>query len=83
MSIRSASIVTVSGDYNPKVHEVNVNGIKNMLEKAFEKKVKKFVYISSTSAIPSCRMGKSSARREDREDRPQCSQSINVAENEP
>lgn len=50
--IHCASIVTVSGDYNPKVYEVNVNGTKNMLKKAMEKKVKKFVYVSSTSAIP-------------------------------
>ena len=50
--IHCASIVTVSGDYNPKVHEVNVGGTGNMLKKAFEKKVKKFVYVSSTSAIP-------------------------------
>ncbi|CZQ96477.1 NAD-dependent epimerase/dehydratase family protein [Trichococcus ilyis] len=50
--IHSASIVTVSGDYNPNVHEVNVNGTRNMLKQAFAKKVKKFVYISSTSAIP-------------------------------
>ena len=50
--IHCASIVTVSGDYNPKVHEVNVGGTENMLKKAFEKKVKKFVYVSSTSAIP-------------------------------
>lgn len=50
--IHCASIVTVSGDYNSNVYEVNVNGTKNMLKKAFEKKVKKFVYVSSTSAIP-------------------------------
>lgn len=50
--IHCASVVTVSGEFNSKVQEVNVEGTKKMLEKAIEKKVKKFVYVSSTSAIP-------------------------------
>ncbi|MGM7316982.1 NAD-dependent epimerase/dehydratase family protein [Enterococcus casseliflavus] len=50
--IHCASIVTVSDEANPKVYEVNVKGTKYMLDFAISKKVKKFVYISSTSAIP-------------------------------
>ncbi|MFZ4845490.1 NAD-dependent epimerase/dehydratase family protein [Enterococcus casseliflavus] len=50
--IHCANIVTVSDEANPKVYEVNVKGTKYMLDFAISKKVKKFVYISSTSAIP-------------------------------
>lgn len=50
--IHCASIVTVDPDYNKKVYEVNVQGTKNIINKCIEHKVKKLVYISSTSAIP-------------------------------
>ena len=50
--IHCASIVTVDPDYNKKVYEVNVQGTKNIVDKCVKHKVKKLVYISSTSAIP-------------------------------
>lgn len=50
--IHCASIVTVSEERSPKVFDVNVNGTKNIVNKCIEHKVKKLVYISSTSAIP-------------------------------
>ncbi len=50
--IHSASIVTLSPDPNPKVYAVNVDGTKNIIDMCLKHKVKKLVYISSTSAIP-------------------------------
>lgn len=57
--IHCASIVTVNDSPNPKVHEVNVDGTKNILSKCMEYNVKKLVYISSTSAIPELPQGQS------------------------
>lgn len=50
--IHSASIVTLRPEPNPKVYAVNVGGTENIINKCLEHKVKKLVYISSTSAIP-------------------------------
>ena len=50
--IHCASIVTTSGDYSKKLYDVNVGGTQNIVDKCLELKVKKLVYISSTSAIP-------------------------------
>lgn len=50
--IHCASIVTVDPEYNQKVYEFNVNGTRNIVNKCLEHKVKKLVYVSSTSAIP-------------------------------
>ncbi|ULQ60464.1 NAD-dependent epimerase/dehydratase family protein [Brucepastera parasyntrophica] len=50
--IHCASIVTVSEEYDQDVYAVNVFGTRNIIEKCIEHKVKKLVYISSTSAIP-------------------------------
>lgn len=50
--IHCASIVTVSGDYSKKLYDVNVGGTQNIIDKCLEHKVKKLIYISSTSAIP-------------------------------
>jgi dihydroflavonol-4-reductase len=47
-----ASFVTVVPDWNQKVHDVNVNGTKNIINKCLEHKAGKLVYISSTGAIP-------------------------------
>lgn len=49
--IHCASIVTVNANYNKKVYEVNVQGTKNIIKKCLQYKVKRLVYISSTSAI--------------------------------
>lgn len=50
--IHCASIVTVSGDYSKKLYDVNVDGTQNIVDKCLEHRVKKLVYVSSTSAIP-------------------------------
>jgi len=50
--IHSASIVTLNPDPNPKVHAVNVDGTKNIIDMCLKHHAKKLVYISSTGAIP-------------------------------
>lgn len=50
--IHAASIVTVDPRPNGKVHAVNVDGTRNIVEKCIHHKAKKLVYISSTGAIP-------------------------------
>lgn len=50
--IHSASIVTLRPEPNPKVHAVNVDGTRNIIEMCLKHHAKKLVYISSTSAIP-------------------------------
>ena len=50
--IHCASMVTVNPDLTPKLHAVNVNGTKNIVDSCLKHNVKKLVYISSTGAIP-------------------------------
>lgn len=50
--IHCASVITVSPDFSKKVFDVNVGGTRNIVDKCLAHKVKKLVYISSTSAIP-------------------------------
>lgn len=50
--IHCASIVTMRPEPNAKVHEVNVNGTRNIVKMCLKHNVKKLVYISSTGAIP-------------------------------
>lgn len=50
--IHCAGMVSLATDYSKIVHEVNVTGTKNIVDQCVKKKVKKLVYISSTSAIP-------------------------------
>ena len=50
--IHCASIVALDPDYSQKVHDVNITGTQNILDQCVKHKVKKLVYISSTSAIP-------------------------------
>lgn len=50
--IHCASIVTLNPDPSPKVHAVNVDGTRNIVEMCLRHRVKKLVYISSTDAIP-------------------------------
>lgn len=50
--IHSASIVTLDPNPNQKVHAVNVDGTKNIIDMCIKFNVHKFVYISSTGAIP-------------------------------
>lgn len=48
--IHCAAIVYIKAKYNPAVYEVNVNGAKNIVEKALEKNAK-LIYVSSVHAI--------------------------------
>lgn len=51
--IHCASMVTVNPEYNEKLVNVNVGGTENMLAAAkAHSECHKFVYVSSTSAIP-------------------------------
>lgn len=50
--IHCASIVTLDPDYSQKVFDVNVTGTRNVLEQCVRHKVRRLVYISSTSVIP-------------------------------
>ncbi len=50
--IHSASVVTLNPNPSKKVHAVNVDGTRNILDMCQKYKVKKLVYISSTGAIP-------------------------------
>jgi len=52
-----ASIVTVNPDFNQKVIDVNVGGTKNIIDLSLKYNVKKFVYCSSTGAIPEVKKG--------------------------
>lgn len=47
-----AGIVTIYPEFNQKVYDVNVTGTKNILRFCVTHKVKKLVYVSSSSAIP-------------------------------
>lgn len=50
--IHCASIVALDPYYSLKVHDVNITGTQNIIDQCVKHKVKKVVYISSTSAIP-------------------------------
>lgn len=50
--IHSAAMVAMDPRPDENVYAVNVTGTQNMIDKCIEKQVKKFVYISSTGAIP-------------------------------
>jgi dihydroflavonol-4-reductase len=49
--IHAASIVTMDPRPNEKVRAVNVDGTRNIIKHCLQRKVKKFVYVSSTGAI--------------------------------
>ena len=49
--IHCAAVVYIKSKYNPLVYNVNVNGTKNIVDKALEIKAK-LIYISSVHAIP-------------------------------
>jgi dihydroflavonol-4-reductase len=50
--IHCASIVALEPGYSQKVHDVNITGTQNILDQCVKHKIKKMVYVSSTSAIP-------------------------------
>ena len=49
--IHCAAIVYIKSKYNPKVHNVNVDGTKNIVQKVLEKNAK-LVYVNSVHSIP-------------------------------
>lgn len=49
--IHCAAIVYIKSKYNPKVHNVNVNGTKNIVQKVLEKNAK-LIYVNSVHSIP-------------------------------
>lgn len=55
--IHCAAIVSIASKHNSKVYEVNVNGVKNIADLCLEKKVAKFVHVSSVHAIPEGKKG--------------------------
>lgn len=50
--IHCAGVVSLATDYSKIVHDVNVVGTRNIVDLCVRNKVRKLVYISSTSAIP-------------------------------
>lgn len=52
-----ASIVTVNPEYNQLVMDVNVKGTENLIEMSIKYNVKRFLYCSSTGAIPELKKG--------------------------
>lgn len=48
----TAAIVDISGEATPQMHDVNVNGTKNILALCREYGVNRLVYVSSVHAIP-------------------------------
>lgn len=50
--IHAAGIVTMDPKPNEKVRAVNVDGTRNIVRKCLQHRVKKLVYVSSTSVIP-------------------------------
>ena len=49
--IHCAAIVYIKSKYNPKVHNVNVDGTKNIVQKVLEKNAK-LIYVNSVHSIP-------------------------------
>lgn len=49
--IHSAGIVSISSKYNELVYNVNVNGVKNIVDYCIKYKVKRLIHISSVHAI--------------------------------
>ncbi|MCL2265376.1 MAG: NAD-dependent epimerase/dehydratase family protein [Treponema sp.] len=50
--IHCAGIVSISSKFDKKVHDVNVNGTKNIISLCEKHKIEKLVHISSVHAIP-------------------------------
>lgn len=49
--IHCAAIVSIASKYSELVHNVNVNGVKNIADLCLQNKVKKLIYVSSVHAI--------------------------------
>ena len=50
--IHTAGIIDISGKVTPRVYDVNVNGTKTIAGLCLEKRITRFVYVSSVHAIP-------------------------------
>ncbi|HNW86287.1 MAG TPA: NAD-dependent epimerase/dehydratase family protein [Candidatus Limiplasma sp.] len=55
--IHCAAIVTIASGYQPMVHAVNVEGVKNVVEQCLKHAVRKLVYVSSVHALPALPKG--------------------------
>lgn len=49
--IHTAAIISIAHAYNRRMHDVNVDGTKNLLDKSKQYGVKRFLYVSSVHAI--------------------------------
>lgn len=49
--VNSSGIVSIASKFNPNVYNVNVNGVKNIVDACSAHKVKKLVHVSSVHAI--------------------------------
>ena len=47
-----AGLISIESETTPLLYNVNVNGTKNIIEKCFEHRVRRLVYVSSVHAIP-------------------------------
>ncbi len=50
--IHTAALISIAGKMPPKLYDVNVNGVKNILRLCREYGVKRLVHVSSVHAIP-------------------------------
>lgn len=50
--IHTAALISIANEVPPKVYEVNVNGVKNILKLCEEQQVQRLVYVCSVHAIP-------------------------------
>ena len=55
--IHCAAIVTIASSYQQKVYDVNVTGVKNMVDLCVQHHVHKLLYVSSVHALPEPPMG--------------------------
>lgn len=55
--IHTAGIISISQQLSPLMQAVNVDGTRNMLQISKEKRVRRFVYVSSVHAIPEAEDG--------------------------
>ena len=50
--IHAAGIVSITSKFNFKLHKVNVNGTKNIVQLSLNHHVSRFIYVSSVHALP-------------------------------
>ena len=55
--IHCAAIVSIASKYDDMVYQVNVNGVKNVMNECLENNIKRVVHVSSVHAIPEKKPG--------------------------